>query len=136
MARKFEFNKSRTRLELEIAGEQFEVDVMDPLWLKRFEQKKTEILKSGDELSEFSKSEDRDVDGYEKLLNKAIAICVETVDALLEEGATKRIFKDAPIKFLDIVDVVHFIFSETDEYLQKDVVNKFSANRAQRRAKK
>lgn len=136
MARKFEFNSRKNRLELDIAGEEFIINTMDPLWLRKVDEGKKKLKESGDELTKFSKKDNADIDGLEEIMNRSIGICVEVLDALLGENATKRIFKDNPIAFLDIVDVISFVFEEADEYMEKDIVNKFSANRAQRRGKK
>lgn len=135
MARKFEFNK-RNELELDIAGEKFTVNVMDPNWLKKHEAKRVKIEEMGQRLRKLGENEAANVNELDKLMEEAIILCAETIDVLLGEKATERIFKDREIKFLDIVDVVHFIFNEASEHLERDVINKYSPNRAQRRARK
>lgn len=138
MARKFDFSSNENILVLEIAGEEFEVDVMDHLWLQKVDEGKKKLKESGDNLSEFSKKEEsaKDFDGLGELMKESIGICVDVLNDLLGEGAAERIFKDRVVRFLDAVDVIHFVFQQADDYMKNGLTNKFGINRAQRRGRR
>lgn len=72
----------------------------------------------------------------EKELEQAIQLCVDVIDDVLGKGATKKIFKDRAINFLDAIEVAGFALNEITDYMVEDIANKYSPNRAQRRAKK
>lgn len=132
MARKFNFKSNF--LNLDIAGEEFEIDVFQPDLTKRMDDHRKELLEQGEALTSLREN-NASSEELEKELEKAINLCVGVVDDLLEEGATKRIFKNRKINFLDIVDVSNFVFEEIDSYITDDVSTKY-LNRAQRRSKK
>ncbi|HSH35518.1 DUF6673 family protein [Schnuerera sp.] len=132
MVRKFEFKNND--LELDIAGEKFYIDPFQPDLFNRIEEGKTKLLEEGDKLK--SLDDNSTTQDLEKGIEQAIKTCTTVIDSLLGENSTERIFKERRISFLDAVDVAHFIFIEIESYIQSDVVNKYSPNRAQRRSKK
>jgi len=136
MSNVFKFERNKNRLELEIEGNQFELAILDPVWLKNFEDSRAKILKASEGLTDIKANPDATMGDLTEKIQEAIELCVLVLDSLLGEGATKKIFKDNPITFLDIVDVIHFVFEKGDDYLQNKAIQKFSANRAQRRAGK
>lgn len=133
MARKFEFRNNE--LELDIAGEIFKIDVFEPTLSRRINAHGKRLKEKGEHLTKRLEEGLADAE-LEKELKGSIQLCVEVIDDVLGEGACKKIFKDKPINFLDAVDVANFVFTETNSYIEKDIMNKYSPNRAQRRAKK
>lgn len=120
-------------LELEIKDELFSINAFEPTLLKRVEEHKKALNEKGLELE--TKRDDLDVKELEVMLENAISLCVDIIDDLLGENSVKRMFKEEPINFLDVVDISAFIFQEITEYIVVDVANKYAPNRADRRNK-
>lgn len=130
MAKIFEFRNNN--LEIEIAGNTFEIDIADTELMSKITGFSKEATELSNRLLEQSKDENAD---YGKALEEAIQFVVGAIDMMLGEDASKKIFKGRKVSFFDALDVVNFI---VDEYntKRKDNFNKYSPNRAQRRAKK
>lgn len=125
MARKFEFKDNK--LKLDIAGSIFEIDTTNPELVKRMQTFSIEAQKKAEELS---KKED-----YIKALEEAIQFCLDSVDKILGEGASQKIFANSTVNFFDCLDIINFVVSEVNEF-RKDKFQQYSPNRAQRRAAK
>ena len=124
MTRKFEFKNNN--LKLDIAGVTFEVDATNVEFVKRVTQFGKDATSKAKELGE---EED-----YAQAVGKLIGFCVESIDAILGEGAANEIFKDREVGLFDALDVVNYIVSE----VKTDRETKFKAytpNRAERRVK-
>jgi len=125
MARKFEFRTNT--LELDIAGHIFEVDPTNPRLIQEMQTFSEEAQKKVEELS---KRED-----YAKALEKAIQFCIDAIDKILGEDASKKIFANRKVNFFDCLDVINFVVSEVNEFRQQKF-QQYSPNRAMRRANK
>ncbi len=128
MVKKFEF--SNNLLELNINGAEFAIDTTNPELIENAE-------KYGKEMQEYAQKAEKRAEevGNAKAMEEMIQICVESIDVVLGEGATKKIFKDRKINFFDAIDVINFITSEIEQARDK-LYKKYTPNRAQRRAKK
>lgn len=130
MARKFEFQNNN--LELEIAGNLFEIDIADKEMVKALINYHAESMAIADKLSKEAKKEDAD---YSKALHECIELVIKGIDSTLGEGSSKKIFKNREVRLFDALDVMNFILNEYNQARDKNF-NKYSSNRAQRRAKK
>lgn len=128
MVKKFKFGKNL--LELDIAGEMFKIDITDPKLIENAE-------KYGEKMREYAnKAEERVKEvGNAKAMEEMIQICVDSIDIMLGEGATKKIFKDRKINFLDCIDIINFVTAEIQQ-VRNNKLQQYSPNRAERRAKK
>lgn len=128
MVKKFEFGKNL--LELDIAGEVFQIDTTDPKLIENAEE-------YGKEMQEYAnKAEERAKEiGNAKAMEEMIQICVDSIDIMLGEGATKKIFKDRKINFFDCIDIINFVTAEIQQ-ARNSKLQQYSPNRAERRAKK
>ena len=128
MVKKFEFGKNL--LELDIAGEIFQIDTTDPKLIENAEE-------YGKEMQEYAnKAEERAKEvGNAKAMEEMIQICVDSIDIMLGEGATKKIFKDRKINFFDCIDIINFVTAEIQQ-ARNNKLQQYSPNRAERRAKK
>lgn len=128
MVKKFEF--SSNLLELDIAGEVFQIDTTDPKLIENAE-------KYGKKMQEYAnKAEERAEEvGNAKAMEEMIQICVNSIDIMLGEGATKKIFKDRKINFFDCIDIINFVTVEIQQ-ARNNKLQQYSPNRAERRAKK
>ncbi len=125
MTKKFEFKNNN--LKLDIAGNIFEFDTTNPELIKR-------VLDFSEEAQEKSK-ELSGRDDYVEALEETIQFCLDSIDSMLGEGASKKIFAGRKVGLFDCLDVINYVVSET----KADRDSKFQAyspNRAQRRAKK
>ena len=125
MTRKFEFRTNT--LELDIAGHIFEIDPTNPRLIQEIQTFALEAQKKVEELSER-----RD---YAKALEEVIQFCIDAIDKILGEDASKKIFANREVTFFDCLDVINFIVSETNEFRQQKF-QQYSPNRAMRRANK
>ena len=125
MARKFEF-KTNT-LELDIAGHIFEVDPTNPRLIQEMQTFSVEAQKKAEDLS---KRKD-----YAKALEEARQFCIDAIDKILGEDASKKIFANRKVTFFDCLDVINFVVSEVNEFRQQKF-QQYSPNRAMRRANK
>ena len=128
MVKKFEFGKNL--LELDIAGEVFKIDTTDPKLIENAEE-------YGKEMQEYAnKAEERAKEiGNAKAMEEMIQICVDSIDIMLGEGATEKIFKDRKINFFDCIDIINFVTAEIQQ-ARNNKLQQYSPNRAERRAKK
>ena len=128
MVKKFEFGKNL--LELDIAGEMFKIDTTDPKLIENAEE-------YGKKMQEYAnKAEERAKEiGNAKAMEEMIQICVDSIDIMLGEGATKKIFKDRKINFFDCIDIINFVTAEIQQ-VRNNKLQQYSPNRAERRAKK
>ena len=125
MARKFEFRDNY--LKLDIAGNVFEVDVTNPETMETITKFADEALKKSEEL----KKEQH----YTTSLRDGIGLCLRTIDAILGDGASEKIFEGRSVGLLDCLDVINYINTEVARG-KEDAFRAYSPNRAQRRAKK
>ena len=128
MVKKFEFGKNL--LELDIAGEVFQIDTTDPKLIENAEE-------YGKEMQEYAnKAEERAKEiGNAKAMEEMIQICVDSIDIMLGEGAAKKIFKDRKINFFDCIDIINFVTAEIQQ-VRNNKLQQYSPNRAERRVKK
>lgn len=124
MARKFEFRDHKTKLD--IAGEEFYIDVTDTNLLDR-------VLEFGKKAQEVRTSNSEE--GYVEDLKRSMVFLQESIDSILGEGASNRIFKDRKVSFFDLLDVMAYIKDALLEGREQKF-NQYIPNRAQRRAKK
>jgi len=125
MARKFEFKKNT--LELDIAGNIFELDTTDVEVVERIQA----FAKDAQRLAQ----EMRQKDDLTEALKDTIQFCLDSIDSILGEGASEKIFAGRKVGLYDCLDVMAFISNEVNE----DRASRFQAyspNRAQRRAQK
>jgi len=123
MAKVFKFQEKRG-LELDINEVKFFVEVDDPLFFAKLESFSKTLLEIN--------SRYKDTKNIEKVVENAECImsaCVDGIDSLLGEGSTKKIFRDRPISFLDITDLSHFVFTEISNFVNKDILSKYSPQR-------
>lgn len=123
MAKVFKFQEKRG-LELDINGIEFNVDVSDPLFLGKLESFSKALL----EINKRYKDTEN-IDEVVKNAESIINACAEGIDSLLGENSTKRIFGDRPINFLDIAELSQFVFTEISDYVNKDLMSKYSPQR-------
>ena len=123
MTRVFKFQE-RKGLELDINGIEFNVDVSDPLFLGKLEIFSKALL-------EINKRYE-DTENVKEVVKNAESImnaCADGIDNLLGEGSTKRIFGDRPINFLDIAELSQFVFTEISNFVNEDMLSKYSPQR-------
>lgn len=125
MAKKFEF--SNNNLELDILGNIYELDVTDPETLRRILNFADEAKVKGEEL------ETRE--DYVDALEETIQFCLDTIDSILGEGESKKIFKGQKVSLFNALDVINYIVTEVKDH-NNQKFKAYSPNRAQRRAKK
>lgn len=130
MTRKFEFKNNN--LKLDIAGNEFEIDVADECLIQNITGFADKAMKFSNKLSEEAKKEDAD---YGKALKDAIEFVLGTINMVLGEDASKKIFENRKVSFFDALDVMDFIINEYNNARKKNF-SKYSPNRAQRRAAK
>ncbi len=123
MAKVFKFQEKRG-LELDINEIKFFVKVDDPLFFAKLESFSKTLLKINSRYKD-TKNIEEVVKNAEDIMNA----CVDGIDSLLGEGSTKKIFGDRPISFLDIADLSHFVFTEISDYVNKDLMSKYSPQR-------
>ena len=123
MAKVFKFQE-RKGLELDINEIKFFVKVDDPLFFANLESFSKTLLKINSRYKD-TKNIEEVVKNAEDIMNA----CVDGIDSLLGEGSTKKIFGDRPISFLDITDLSHFVFTEISDYVNKDLMSKYSPQR-------
>ncbi len=128
MVKKFEF--SSNLLELDINGANFQIDTTDPELMQKIEDFSVEALSFVDKAEERAKEM-----GNTKAWVEMIELLTKTIDVMLGEGSTKKIFKDRKVNFFDCIDIVNFINIEIGKF-REGKLQKYSPNRAQRRAKK
>lgn len=125
MSKRFEFRDNR--LKLDIAGNIFELDITNPELIKELQTFSVEAQKKAEELSKEG--------DYIGALEKAIQFCLDSIDRILGEGASKKIFANRKVNFFDCLDVINFIVSEVSEFRQQKF-QQYSPNRVQRRTAK
>ena len=128
MAKKFIFKSNN--LELDIAGNTFDIDIVDPELVARLEEFSINATSYSNELAEKAKDAN-----YEEVVTEAITFILDSIDSVLGEGASKKIFAGRKVRFFDAVDVMYFVVDEVNA-AKDDSFNRYAPNRAQRRAKK
>lgn len=123
MAKVFRFQEKRG-LELDINEIKFFVEVDDPLFFAKLESFSKTLIEINSRYKD-TKNIDEVVENAEDIMNA----CVDGIDSLLGEGSTKKIFGDRPISFFDITDLSHFVFTEISDYVNKDLMSKYSPQR-------
>ena len=124
MAKQFEFKKG---LQLDIAGNVFEVDTTDPDVMRN-------VLEFADDAKDMAEGL-KDVDNYVEQLKDTIKLCLTAMDAILGEGASEKIFEGRKVGLMDCLDVMNYIIKEITED-REERFKIYSPNRAQRRSKK
>lgn len=123
MAKVFRFQEKRG-LELDINEIKFFVEVDDPLFFAKLESFSKTLIEINNRYKD-TKNIDEVVKNAEDIMNA----CADGIDSLLGEGSTKKIFGDRPISFLDITDLSYFVFTEISDYVNKDLMSKYSPQR-------
>lgn len=125
MARRFEFRDNT--LKLDIAGNIFELDTSDIEVIERVQAFSKDAQKL---VQEMNKKDD-----YVEALKETIQFCLDSIDSILGEGSSEKIFSGRKVNLFDCLDVISFIATEVN----RDRAARFQAyspNRAQRRAQK
>ncbi|NBI08060.1 DUF6673 family protein [Senegalia massiliensis] len=125
MAKKIELKNSD--LELDIAGHVFTLNTGDPELLEKVSNFSEEAQKKAEDIGE-----NKD---YIKALKETIQFCLDTIDKILGESASKKIFEGKKVNLFDALNIINSINIE----VKADMDNKFKAyspNRAQRRSNK
>lgn len=125
MTRKFEFKNNN--LKLDIAGNLFEIDTMDTEIVENTMKFGQDAQKKSQQLG---KKED-----YVEALKEATQFCLDSIDIILGEGASSKIFSGRKVNLFDALDVMNYIVSEVKED-RESKFQAYSPNRAQRRAAK
>ena len=123
MAKVFRFQEKKG-LELDINEIKFFVEVDDPLFFAKLESFSKTLLEINSRYKD-TKNIEEVVKNAESIMNA----CSDGIDSLLGEGSTEKIFGDRPISFLDITDLSHFVFTEISNYVNKDLMSKYSPQR-------
>lgn len=100
----FSFNNGG-KLKLDIAGEVFYVDSSDIQMIKEIDRFAKEAIGLAD------KGQKEGVEALEEVIN----YCVEFVDTILGEGATKKIFKDRRVSLFDLLSLIEFLAERISE---------------------
>lgn len=123
MAKKFNFKDNDLKLEIE--GETFKLDTSNPELISR-------VVDFGNEATKRAKELENE-DSYVEALEQLIAFCTDSIDTILGEKASKRIWKDRSVSLFDAMDVINYIIASVKED-REDKFNKYTPNRAQRRS--
>lgn len=122
---KFEFRSST--LELDIAGNKFEVCVSDPHMQERLQAFGNEAISTANGEDEQSSISER--------FDKAIDLCDRAINEVLGAEASKKIFADRTRDLLDRIDVVAYMTKEIDAF-RSERLRQYSPARAARAGKK
>ena len=125
MARKFEFRNNN--LELDIAGNKFELDTTDVEVVAR-------VQKFGKEAQEIGKKL-ADKGDFAEALEETIQFCLDSIDSILGEGSSKEIFAGRKVGLFDCLDVIEYITTEVNES-RSTKFQAYGPSRAQQRAQK
>lgn len=124
MTKRFDFRDNS--LKIDIAGEVFELDSANPKFVQRVVDFGNDATAKAEELG---KKND-----YIEATKELISFCLESIDAILGKGSSKRIFKDREVGLFDALDVTNYIVTEIKT--DRDVKFKaYTPSRAERRAK-
>lgn len=123
MSNKFTFKDD---VQLNINGVEFSFDSTDLEFIAKLEEFSREAQEFGNAMS---KRED-----YVEALKESIEFCCNTIDTLLGEGASEKIFKGTKVSLIKAMDVINYISDEVGK-ARADSMTKYSPNRAQRRSK-
>lgn len=123
MINKFTFKDD---VQLNINDVEFSFDSTDLDFIEALDKFSKEAQVLSDELLK--------CENYVEALQEAIEFCCVTIDALLGEGACKKIFKDTKISLIKAMDVINYISEEIGKARAKSM-NKYSPDRTQRRSK-
>lgn len=112
-----EFKFRENNLELSIEDKIFNIDISS------FEDSE-KLIKIANDALKISE------DGNSKeTIEKMIVMIEEAIDTILGEGATKEIFANRKINYLDIIDLLAFITEEIIEFRSKKLERVYSVNR-------
>jgi len=119
----FEFKDNR--LKLDIAGNIFELDTANPGVIERILNFANEAQNKGAELAA---KED-----YVEALRETIQFCLDTIDTILGEEASQKIFAGRTVELFDCLDVINYIVTMVKEDREARF-QAYAPNRVQRRA--
>lgn len=125
MARRFEFRDNT--LELDIAGNIFQIDATAPETVQQIQRFAIEAQERATKLAKR--------DDFYEAMKEAIQFCLDTIDSILGTGAAEKIFTGRKINLYDCLDVINFIVEE----IEADRAERFKAyspTRVQRRVTK
>jgi len=124
--REYQFNNQN--IELRIAGHVFTVNPAEGNFMKKLAE-----VKKDAELHLKKTKETAKTDDILTAFNDAVSFLKSSIDALLGEGSSDRIFQDRSENLLDLIDVLAFISDTVTEETQSRTVGSY-VNRAQKRA--
>ena len=125
MARRFEFRDNT--LELDIAGNIFQIDATAPETVQQIQKFAVEAQERATKLAKR--------DDFSEAMKEAIQFCLDTIDSILGTGAAEKIFTGRKINLYDCLDVINFIVEEI-EADREERFKAYSPTRVQRRAAK
>ena len=125
MGKRFEFRDNR--LKLDIDGNIFEIDTTDPELVGRVHEFTVGAQEMASKLSQ--------KEHYAEALKEAIQFCLDTIDSILGEGSSNKIFAGRKVSFFDCLDVIEYITTEINAD-RESRFQKYSPNRAARRTAK
>ena len=112
---KFKFRNNLLKLEIE--DEVFNVDITNFEASDKLVKIAQDALKIGED---GNKPEN---------IEMMILMIEEAIDTILGKGATKRIFKDRKINYLDMIDLLAFITEEITNFRSEKLEKVYSVNR-------
>lgn len=119
---KFEFRSST--LELDIAGNKFEVCVSDPAVVGRVQRLAAEATNRA-----------AAVDGQKDVsvqLSELIDFCDRAVDEMLGPGSSEKIYTGRTVSIFDRLDVIGYVWRAFADF-QRNQLSQYSAERAERK---
>ena len=125
MARRFEFRDNT--LELDIAGNTFQIDTTAPETVQKIQKFAVEAQERATKLAKR--------DDFYEAMKEAIQFCLDTIDSILGTGAAEKIFTGRKINLYDCLDVINFIVEEI-EVDREERFKAYSPARVQRRVAK
>ena len=125
MARRFEFRDNT--LELDIAGNTFQIDTTAPETVQQIQKFAVEAQERATKLAKR--------DDFSEAMKEVIQFCLDTIDSILGAGAAEKIFAGRKINLYDCIDVINFIIEEI-EVDREERFKAYSPARVQRRAAK
>lgn len=123
---RFDFRKDSV-LTLDLAGNTFEIDVMNVDLINRLNNFSQVAIEKGNEIS---KRED-----YTQGVIEVCNICGDAIDEVLGVGSYEKIFAGREVNVVDHIDLINFISAEITKFRNKRF-QAYAPNRAERRKKK
>lgn len=121
--KKFEFQNNN--LEIDIAGHKFQVNPIEDGLIEKIEEIGKESIKEAERIKKDNSSES---------IKQGMEFMIKQIDALLGEGAAKKIFEKRTINFFDVLDVLAYIKDSIVEF-QSEKIAKYSPNRVKKISK-